>query len=160
MAHHLQYVKGDDFITEVFMKKSLVFVLVLAAAFAAFSAGTADEKVSLKGSISVSNKLHAELKSGSNTYLLMLPRFLLKDVKDGDAVEVEGYKLSKEFVGSMSHNFSANLPKDGEFIFVSKITYNGKTIDVRNEKGDNGQDMHGMGKRGNGMGSNRNCPMW
>jgi hypothetical protein len=142
------------------MKKSLVFVLIMAAAFAAFSAGTSDEKVTLKGSISVTNKLHPELKSGNSTYLLMLPRYLLNDVKEGDTVEVEGYKFSKDFVGSMMKNSQASLPKDSEFIFVSKVTYNGKTVDVQNEKGKNTTDMRGQGKRGNGMGFNRNCPMW
>ena len=142
------------------MKRTIITIVILLAAFSLFSA-TADQKVTLKGSITTANRIHPELKSGTGTYQLMLPRYLINDIKDGDTVEVEGFTLSEEFVKTMSPNFKNGTVGTGDFIFVSKITYNGKTVDVQNEKGNFGPNNNrDFGGKGRGMGGfNRNCPM-
>jgi hypothetical protein len=130
----------------------LISVILAVTTFAMFSAATADEKVNLKGTLLVTNKIHPELKSDKN-YLLLFPKFTLTDVKEGDAAEVEGFKISGNLLASMGCNAVQNdTSKDQEYVMVSKITVNGKTIDIEKERKDFRDKMVGQKKQGKGYG--------
>lgn len=107
----------------------------------------AEENVtSLKGTIKYDSSIHSKLVTQEETYALMLPRFLLTDIKEGENIEVEGYVIDEKM---LAHCGYASEKTDNEKLFyVTKLTYNGKTVDVNDQKG--GMMRDGYGHRGRG----------
>jgi hypothetical protein len=127
----------------------LIFVFIISV-LSVFSASAIDQKSVLKGNISVSNKLSPELTSDNKVYLLLLPRYLTVDIKDGTACDVEGFIISNELYNMLGGK-KFNSTNVNDVMVVTKITYNGKTVDVEKEKATmqsnnyNGRNMgHGM----------------
>ena len=143
------------------MKKILTVMAILSIALiTTFSAYAAEEKVTLKGDIYIVNKIHPELKSNSKNYTLLIPRFAFPEAKDGDTAEIEGYKISAELLNSLGHHGyrMQDIDKNAEYIVVSKITVNGKTIDVDKERNEfsgygRGHGRNGYSKGGRMMGT-------
>jgi hypothetical protein len=126
------------------MKRNLIITLIsILTVFSIFSLNEKD-KVTLKGKVTVQNRLHAELSADSKVYILMLPRYYLNDMKDNDAVEVEGYKLDKNSFPNTNMLSQYDKPNT-ELFYVTKITAGGKTIDVEKEKG-NGRGWNDRGR--------------
>lgn len=85
------------------MKKALIITAIcLITAVGMYSATTADQKVTLKGNLSISNKSSPEFKSNWKDYMLLMPMHLLTtDMKDGDQSDIEGYVISKDLVTAL-----------------------------------------------------------
>jgi hypothetical protein len=101
-----------------------------------------NDKVTLTGTVAVTNKFHPELKVDSKLYYLMVPRFALDDieVKDGATVTVEGFAVTGvPMVG-----------EEAEAVLVTKAVIDGKEYDI--DRGFGGPMMGGDGR---GMGPGR-----
>lgn len=133
----------------------IAVVMLLTGIGAAFASGNKDtaevpygrgpqwniasnDKVTLTGTVTVSNKLHPELKVGSKLYYLMVPRYYLDDieVKDGTSVTVEGFVATGVPM----------LNEKDEAVLVTKATIDGKEYDLERGYG------HPMMGRGNFQG--------
>ena len=137
------------------MKRNILIMLVIAVAtLTTVSALAAQEKVNLKGTVLVSNRLHPELKSDNKNFVLLLKGYRLTDVKDNDKIEVEGFKMTKEFMDTLGIGGHRNPTLTSEnVIVVSKVIIGGKTIDIAKEREDfrnKMRDENGQ-KRGKGM---------
>lgn len=149
------------------MKRNILIMLVVAVAtLTTVSALAAQEKVNLKGTVLVSNRLHPELKSDNKNFVLLLRGYRLTDVKDNDKIEVEGFKMTKELMDTLGIGGHRNLTLTSDnAIVVSKVTIGSKTIDIVKERenyrnkmsSENGQKRgKGMRMKGNrGFGYNR-----
>ncbi len=149
------------------MLRKSVPVVVLALLVAAFSfaegqperqpvpPGATGDKVTVTGKVYLQNKLHPELASGSQQYLLLVPRRLTwnLDVKEGEQVTVEGYKVPAPRVGSVAN---------ATYLQVTKATIKGKEYNLSDyfaygrgadRWGDRrGSMMGGRGGQGRGFG--------
>lgn len=139
-------------------KKILIATMVLAAALGGMAFGrgqndstpdlsgpaTTGEKLTLSGTVKVTNLIHPVLSSGGKDYFLMVPHFLTFDsgVKDGSQVKIEGYKTTD------LPRFAAADDKN-TYVWVTKATVDGKDYDLTSEGGG-----YGMGGRGGMMGGN------
>jgi hypothetical protein len=146
------------------MRKSFIIALLtLLTVFSVFSLDPKD-KVTLKGTVTVQNRMMAEFKAGGKDYLLMLPRYYLADMKDNDNIEIEGYKYTYNGF-PCGPAFEKNLKQGTEVIYVSKLTLNGKTIDIEKERDSFRKgDGRGFDNRGGGPSMmrdrGRGCQMW
>ena len=125
--------------------KKIIFLLSLLLVFSFLAFG--EEKVTtLKGTIKYDSSIHSKLVTQGETYELMMPRFLLVDIKEGENIEVEGYAVDEKTLARCGYT----LQKEGseKFFYVTKLTYNGKTVDVNDQKG--GMMRDGYGHRGRG----------
>lgn len=143
------------------LRKSAVLVVLglLAAAFS-FAAGQPEnqlvpqgvtgpratgEKLTVTGKVSLLNRAHPELASGSQQYLLMVPRRLTwgLDVKEGEQVTVEGYKVAAPRWETVPN---------AVYLQVTKATIKGKQYDLADYFGGPRGAFGGRGGRGPMMG--------
>jgi hypothetical protein len=127
-----------------------ISLFTLLSVFLTFSL-TEKDKITLKGKVITQNRQFAELKSDNKDYVLMMPRNYLFEMKDNDSVEVQGYKIDKN--AFPPNNRMGQFSGDGDLFYVTKLTVNGKTIDIEKEKDSFRNDR--MGQFGRGY--NRGC---
>jgi len=144
-------------------KKLLLASLLFAVALGglAFAAGQADstpnlpgpattgDKLTLSGTVKVTNLINPVLSSGGKEYYLMIPRRLVYDVgvKDGAQVKIEGYQTA-----AAPRNAQADAK--ATYILVTKATVDGKDYDLSTGYGAMAGGMRGdmmSGKRGGMM---------
>ncbi|HNZ27766.1 MAG TPA: hypothetical protein PK385_03740 [Spirochaetota bacterium] len=108
------------------MKKrvTIVALLTLALTFGLFAQ---EETVKLKGKVTVSNRINPELSANGKTSLLIMPRFISEDLKDGEEIAIEGTK------GEINRGKGFRNVEKIEVIFVKKLTVDGKTVDIEKE---------------------------
>jgi len=106
-----------------------------------------NDKVTLTGTVAVSNKFYPELKVDSKLYYLMVPRFYLDDieVKDGTSVTVEGFVATGVPM----------LSEKDEAVLVTKATIDGKEYEVERGYGHPMMGRDGSGPRGYNRGGYR-----
>lgn len=126
------------------MKKriTIVALLTLALTFGLFAQ---EETVKLKGKVTVSNRINPELSVNGKTSLLIMPRFISEDLKDGEEISIEGTK------GEIQKGKGFRNVEKIEVIFVKKLTVDGKTVDIEKEFGGDkpcGMPGPGCGDRG------------
>ncbi len=126
------------------MKKRLMAMLVVAlgltAAMGVFAEGQREapygpgwrgqslqeaEKLTLTGELYFQNRIHPELKSGGEEYELLVPRYYTygADLKEGQTITVEGYKVDWEMPCEGDEEGEAHL-------WVTKATIDGKEYDL------------------------------
>ena len=126
---------------------SLVVLLLSTGVFTATFINANDDKtepeiMKLKGSLVFENRMHPELNVDGKIYELMIPHFVISDLKinNNDAVELEGF-LEKEHRGYYNDS-------DEYIVVVTTLTFNGKTVDIRklmDEQRDRDDFMRGPG---------------
>lgn len=132
------------------MKKRITIVALLTIALT-FGLSAQEEIVKLKGKVTVSNRINPELSVNGKTSLLIMPRFISEDLKDGEEISIEGTK------GEIQKGKGFRYVEKIEVIFVKKLTVDGKTVDIEKEFcGDNPCDMMGPG-RGDRGGMKGHC---
>lgn len=140
------------------IRKSAVLVVLglLVAAFS-FAAGQSEnqavppgatgEKVTVTGKVFLQNRAHPELTSGSQQYLLLVPRRLTwgLEVKEGEQVTVEGYKTTAPRWGASP---------DAVYLQVTGATIQGRQYDLADylggPRGAFGGPGQGFGRGGRG----------
>lgn len=93
--------------------------------FVAPSSGT-HSVITVTGTVSVTNRIHPVLQSGSTDYELLVPPFAVYDsgVKDGQSITVKGYTVDASQVGPwLRYNDGTS---GGTYFFVTAATINGK----------------------------------
>jgi hypothetical protein len=100
-----------------------------------------EETITVTGELYFENRMHPELKSGSEEYELLVPRFYAYDLdlEDGQTVTVEGYTVE---------GMPCFEDEEEVHIWVTKAIINGKEY-----------DMEAGGFRGGHMGSRRGMGM-
>ncbi len=135
--------------------------ITLLAFFLILSIGlmnAADEKIQLKGKLNVVNRIHPELNAGGKVYELLIPRFIVKSLKDGEEISVEGTKTAPTLRKGDFFAEEETSSSNREFIAVEKITARGKTLDVTKLRDEMPRNRRMMGHR-NGMGMpDEDCP--
>ncbi len=133
------------------MRKIVPLILVgLLAAVFSFAEGQAErqsgaDKVTVTGKVYLQNRLHPELQSGGQQYLLMVPRRLTwnLDIKEGEQVTVEGYKVPGPRYGSAP---------EAVYLRVTQASIQGKTYNVDDYFGGRGFSGRMMGWGGSRAG--------
>ena len=118
--------------------KKLSMSLILAAVVAAGAfAGGARDTVTVEGKLAITNSVPT-IVSGTKTWILPAGPFYQiayeNNLKAGDTVKAEGFK------GECPADFDI---KDAKVLLPSKVTVNGKAIDLSSVKGPGA--MHGRG---------------
>jgi hypothetical protein len=100
-----------------------------------------EETITVTGELYFENRMHPELKSGSEEYELLVPRFYAYDLdlEDGQTVTVEGYTVE---------GMPCFEDEEEVHIWVTKAIIDGKEY-----------DMEAGGFRGGHMGSRRGMGM-
>ena len=103
-----------------------------------------EDLITLTGELFYNNRIHPELISGSDEYELMVPHFYVYDLnlKDGQTVTVEGYKIDDALCPMESAE-----EEEETHIRVTKAVIDGKEYDL--DDYDTRGGMFGMmGQRG------------
>lgn len=125
--------------------KKMIFLLSLLLVLS-ITVFAVENITTLKGAIKYDNSIHSEISVGEKTYELMMPRYLLVDIKEGENIEVEGYVIDEKTLSCCGYNFQKE--GDEELFYVTKLTYNGKTVNVDEQKGGMMRnDFRGRGSR-------------
>lgn len=144
------------------MKKLVIFLVLMAAAAAVFAAGSVEkvqprapfqpegDKITVTGQVSIANTMHPELRSGKDTYELLVPRMYYYniDVKEGQTITVEGYKTEGDFCP-----WGEEEDEEDVHLLVSKATIDGKeyVVEPWGGRGFGPGMMGGRGGYGPGM---------
>ncbi len=127
--------------------KKIMLLLSFLLVFSILAFG-AENVITLKGTIKYDSSIHSKLVAQDATYELMLPRFLLVDIKEGENIEVEGIVVDEKTLAFCGYFSQKENTGNEKFFYVTKLTYNGKTVDVNDQKG--GMMRGGYGHRGRG----------
>ena len=78
---------------------TLLLAILTLTAVGAFA-----EVVTIKGKLTTTNRRHPEITSGGTTYFLMMPRIIVRDLKDGEEITITArgktVDVEKEFAGA------------------------------------------------------------
>ena len=87
----------------------------------------ANSVVTLTGTVSVTNRIHPVLASGSTSYELLVPPFAVYDsgVKDGQSITVKGYTVDPSQLGPRFNYYDGGSTNVTYFV-VTAATMNGK----------------------------------